>query len=100
MYRETDIISEIRKGRLRWLGHVERMPEERTVKRYLRISQKENGLLESQDREGQASLKKTAVNGCQEGGEKQLRINPEGGQSPTWTVQPVQREKKLKSVIE
>jgi hypothetical protein len=33
LYRETDIMSEIRKGRLRWLGHVERMPEERTVKK-------------------------------------------------------------------
>jgi hypothetical protein len=31
--REPDSISEIRKGRLRWLGHVERMPEERTVKK-------------------------------------------------------------------
>jgi hypothetical protein len=30
---EPDIISEIRKGRLRYLGHVERMPEERTVKK-------------------------------------------------------------------
>ena len=33
LYIEPDIISEIRKGRLRWLGHVERMPEERTVKK-------------------------------------------------------------------
>jgi hypothetical protein len=33
LYREPDIISEVRKGRLRWLGHVERMPEERTVKK-------------------------------------------------------------------
>jgi hypothetical protein len=31
--REPDTISEIRKGRLKWLGHVERMPEERTVKK-------------------------------------------------------------------
>jgi hypothetical protein len=29
--REPDIISEIRKERLQQLGHVERMPEERTV---------------------------------------------------------------------
>jgi len=28
-------MSEIRKGRLRWLGHVERMPEGRTVKKTL-----------------------------------------------------------------
>jgi hypothetical protein len=28
LYREPDIISEIRKRRLRWLGHVERISEE------------------------------------------------------------------------
>ena len=30
---ELDIVTEIKKGRLRWLGHVERMSEERVVKR-------------------------------------------------------------------
>lgn len=30
---ETDIISEIRKGRVRWLGHVERVTEETSVKK-------------------------------------------------------------------
>jgi vacuolar-type H+-ATPase subunit E/Vma4 len=33
LYREQDIITEIRKEILRWLGHVERKPEERTVKK-------------------------------------------------------------------
>jgi len=33
LYRELDIISEIRKGRIPWLGHVERMPEERNAKK-------------------------------------------------------------------
>jgi hypothetical protein len=33
LYRGPDIISEIRKGRLRWLGHMETMPEERTVEK-------------------------------------------------------------------
>jgi len=28
-----DIVTEIKKGRFRWLGHVERMSEEREVKR-------------------------------------------------------------------
>ena len=42
MGREPDIISEIRKERLRCLGHVERVLEERTAKKvFLRISQKE-----------------------------------------------------------
>jgi len=33
LYGEFDIVTEIKKGRLRWLGHVERMSEERVVKR-------------------------------------------------------------------
>jgi hypothetical protein len=33
LYGELDIVTEIKKGRLRWLGHVERMSEERVVKR-------------------------------------------------------------------
>jgi hypothetical protein len=33
LYRESDTILDIRKGLLRWLGLVERMPEERTVKK-------------------------------------------------------------------
>jgi hypothetical protein len=33
LYTEPDIASEIRKGRLQWLGHMERMPEKRTVKK-------------------------------------------------------------------
>ena len=33
LYGELDIVTEIKKGRLRWLGHVERMSEERGVKR-------------------------------------------------------------------
>jgi len=32
LYREADIISEIRKGRLLWLRHVEIVPEDRTAK--------------------------------------------------------------------
>jgi hypothetical protein len=33
LYRETDITSEIGKGRSRSLGHVERMSEKRSVKK-------------------------------------------------------------------
>ena len=33
LYGELDIVIEIKRGRLRWLGHVERMSEERVVKR-------------------------------------------------------------------
>lgn len=33
LYTEPNIISRHIKGRLQWLGHVERMPEERTLKK-------------------------------------------------------------------
>jgi len=33
VYREPNIISEIGQGQVRWIGHVERMLEERTVKK-------------------------------------------------------------------
>jgi len=33
LYGELDIVTEINKGRLRWLGHVERISEDRVVKR-------------------------------------------------------------------
>jgi hypothetical protein len=33
MYRETDVTSDVSKRRLRWLGHVERRPEERSAKK-------------------------------------------------------------------
>jgi hypothetical protein len=36
LYRKPDIISEIRKGKLRWLEHVEQMSKERTVKKVFR----------------------------------------------------------------
>jgi hypothetical protein len=35
LYNAPDIISEIKKGRLRWLGHVHRMPGDRVAKRVL-----------------------------------------------------------------
>ena len=33
-----DRVTEVRKGRLRWLGHVDRMSEERVVKRVYQIT--------------------------------------------------------------
>jgi hypothetical protein len=32
LYQELDIVAEIKKARLRWLGHVERMSEDRVIK--------------------------------------------------------------------
>jgi hypothetical protein len=44
LYGELDIVTEIRKRRWKWLGHVERMSEEREVKGYIRTLQKEVGV--------------------------------------------------------
>jgi hypothetical protein len=41
IYIEPDVISKIRKERLGWLGLMERISEERVVKRCLRITRKD-----------------------------------------------------------
>jgi hypothetical protein len=33
LYQELDIVAEIKKARLRWVGHVERMSEDRVIKK-------------------------------------------------------------------
>jgi hypothetical protein len=33
LYQELDIVAEIKEARLRWLGHVERMSEDRVIKK-------------------------------------------------------------------
>jgi hypothetical protein len=33
LYQELDIVTEIKKARLRWLGHVERMSEDRVIRK-------------------------------------------------------------------
>jgi hypothetical protein len=33
LYQELDIVAEIKKARLRWLGHVQRMSEDRVIKK-------------------------------------------------------------------
>jgi hypothetical protein len=40
LYQELDIVAEIKKARLRWLGHVERMSDERVIKK-LHVSKPE-----------------------------------------------------------
>jgi ABC-type uncharacterized transport system ATPase subunit len=57
MHRQPDFISEIRKGRLRWDGRVERIPSQRTMKKVFKDSQKVKGPLESQERDGWTMLK-------------------------------------------
>jgi hypothetical protein len=53
VYVQTDIVSEIRKGTLKLLGHVERMLEERIVKKWcLRIPWKKISMLENQEKDG------------------------------------------------
>ena len=57
LYRDPDIVSEIRKGRLIWLGLVERMSEERNMKTLFKNTLEEKGLLRSQERAGLTTLK-------------------------------------------
>jgi hypothetical protein len=33
LYQELDIVADIKKARLRWLGHVERMSDERVIRK-------------------------------------------------------------------
>jgi hypothetical protein len=33
LYQELNIVAEIKKARLRWLGHVERMSEDKVIKK-------------------------------------------------------------------
>jgi hypothetical protein len=41
LYQELDIVAENKKARLRWLGHVERMSEDRVIKKIYRVFQEE-----------------------------------------------------------
>ena len=89
-YGELDIITEIKKGRLRWLVHVERRSEERVVKKHSR-------------RKEECRKTKVKVDGRPEGGpeedgchkledtctqKRRLEDGREGSQGPTRTVEP------------
>jgi len=41
LYKDADITAGFKKKRLEWIGHVARMDQGRTVKKYLRLSRKE-----------------------------------------------------------
>jgi hypothetical protein len=41
LYQELYIVAEIKKARLRWFGHVERMSEDRVIKQIYRVFQEE-----------------------------------------------------------
>jgi hypothetical protein len=45
LYQELDIVAKIKKARLRWLGHVERMPEVRVIKKLYMSKPEEKGVL-------------------------------------------------------
>ena len=52
LYSEPDVISEIKKERLRWSGNdVGGTSEERNVKKVLRITRNKKSLLETQERD-------------------------------------------------
>jgi hypothetical protein len=52
LYSERDIISETRKGRLRWIGHVQTESEERTVKKVFKNTPHGKRMLESHETDG------------------------------------------------
>jgi hypothetical protein len=64
---ETDIISEIKEQALRWLGQVERIPEERTVKKVFKNTPEEKGFFGKPRKrwldDVETDLKKTGVRG-------------------------------------
>jgi hypothetical protein len=72
LYRKPDI-SDIRKGRLRWLGHVERMSEEITVKKVFKDTlEGKRSVGKSRKRwlgDMERDLKKTGVTGWRKIGE-------------------------------
>ena len=59
LFRETDNVCQIRKGRLRSLGQVERRPEERTVKKVFENIPEGKGWLDDVE----SDLKKMGVIG-------------------------------------
>jgi hypothetical protein len=66
LYTDPDITSEIANGRLRWLGHMERMPQERTVKVSKNIPDRRRSAGKSGKRcldNAQNDLKKIGVRG-------------------------------------
>jgi hypothetical protein len=65
---------------------------------FLRISQNLNGLLGNQERDGCTKLKTICRKLVLEGGEKWREIvtpgiNPEEGQGPAWTIEPVEERR-------
>ena len=94
LYGELDIVTEIIKGRLRWLGHVERMSEERVVKRLYQNTPEGrrsvrrprlrwmDDMREDRRRMGRHKLEDTCTQ------KRGLEDGREGGQGPTRTVEP------------
>jgi hypothetical protein len=49
LYKDLDIVADIKKKRLEWTGHVVRMDQGRTVKKILKVNRKEVEEGEDQD---------------------------------------------------
>jgi hypothetical protein len=69
LFREPDIISDIRKGRLLWLGQVERMSEDR-----VKNIPEGKSPLESQERDGWTKMNLIWIKWVLEDAEKQLGV--------------------------
>lgn len=91
--REPDMISEIRRGTIQWLGNAERIPEEKTVKNVFKnISELKRSVGKPRKRwldDVENYVKKTGVRGWRKitGNRGRLDIDSERCQDPTWTVE-------------
>lgn len=99
------IISEIRKERLHFFGHEERMPGERLVKQVLKnrpIPEGRSSGGKSRKRclgDVENDLKKMGVRGWRKiaSGRERLEIDPEGDQGFARTVKPVEKWRKIQT---
>ena len=91
---ELDIVTKIKKGRFRWLGHVERMSEERVVKRlYQNTPEGSRSVGRRRLRwmdHVREDLRRMGVTNWEDTCTQKRRLEDfrEGGQGPTRTVEP------------
>jgi hypothetical protein len=89
LYQELDIVAEIKKARLRWLGHVERMSEYRVIKKlYMSKPEGRRSVGRRNMRwldDVEEDLRKMRISGSEK---SRMEICPDGGQGSSRTVAP------------
>jgi hypothetical protein len=85
LYQELDIIAEIKKARLRWLGHVERCQEDRVIKKLYMSKPEGRSVGRTKMRwldDVEEDLRKMRISGEK----RRMEICLEGGQGSSRTV--------------